>query len=124
MLLSTKAVLGHVRSAHVLGQPRAGRLLVHKIVHALRRIADLQISVLEQHRSLLASLDQLVGGNLQQRFARLVGVAQIATDDSAADLADLGNRLAGIKVNDVVEFQRFVGLAPTQWVKSDHRQEF
>ena len=53
-------------------------------------------------------------GIAAEDLARLIGLAHVALDDPAVGLAHLGNRLARAEVHDLVEFQRFVRLAPAE----------
>ena len=67
-----------------------------------------------QLAGLLDPLDQLVAGNLAQHVARPLRLAHVALQQAAVGLADLGDRLAGDEVHDLVDFQRVVRLAPAQ----------
>jgi hypothetical protein len=49
-----------------------------------------------------------------------VSLTQIALDDAAIGLANFRDRLTAAKVHDVIGFQRFVGLSPTQDRQVNH----
>ena len=61
--------------AHVLGQARAGRLLMRELVGRLRAVADRQRALLVQLARLLHLLEQFRDRNLPQDVAGLLGRA-------------------------------------------------
>ena len=64
----------------------------------------------------LEPFDDLLGIDGQQRRPGLTRLLQIAADDRAAHLADLGDLLAGEEVDERFAFERLVGLAePIGW---------
>ena len=83
-------------------------------------VAQRQRGVQIQLAGLLHPLDQFVAGNFAQRVAGLAGLAHVALQQAAVGLADLGDRLAGDEVHDLVDFQRLVRLAPAQNRNVEH----
>ena len=85
-----------------------------KIVGRLGAIAHRQRGMLVEIGRLLDPLRQLVNGNAAEYLARSIGLAHVALNDPAIRLTHLRDRLARAEVHDLVEFQRFVRLAPPQ----------
>ena len=52
--------------------------------------------------------------NLPQDVAGLLSRPHVAADDAAVGLADLGDRLAGDEVLDLIDFERLIRLAPAE----------
>ena len=67
-----------------------------------------------QLAGLLDHLEQVRDRDLAQHVAGPLGVPHVALDQAAVGPADLGDRLAGGEVNDLVDFQRLVRLAPAE----------
>ena len=107
-------ILLHVRPAHVLGQAGRGRLHVGELVGRLRAITQGERGVQVQLAGFLDSLDQLVAGDGAQGLAGLRRFAHVALQQAGIGLAHFSDRLAGHEVDDFVDFQRLVGLAPAQ----------
>ena len=103
----------------MLGKPRAGRLGADEGVGALRLVAHGNVAIQIDVGRFANGFDKIATRNLPQDFPSFVGLPHITLDDAAISLADFGNRLTTTKVNDVIRFQRFVGLTPTQ-----HRQVY
>ncbi len=112
-VLEHERILGHVRPAHMLGQPRARRLLMDEIVGRLRAVAHRQRAVLIQIGRFAKHGNQLATWNCPQRIAGLLRCAHVPLDNPAAGLADGRDRLARRKMRDFGHLQRIVRLAPT-----------
>ena len=69
---------------------------------------DVELAGLADHR------DQLVDRDLAQHVARARRLAHVALDQAAVGAADLGDRLAGREVHDLVDLQARVRLAPAE----------
>ncbi len=91
-----------------------------EVVDILRGIANGQSRRLEQFACPLATLDQFAGRYLLQGRSRSTGFADIQLQHAPVDRGQFGNRLAGIKVIDILRFKRFVRLSPTQSRNRQH----
>ena len=111
-LAEHERVLLHVRAAHALRQPRGRRLGVGELVGGLRAGPHRQRGVHEQLASLADLRDQIVNRDLAQDIAGALRLARVALNQPAVRPADLGNRLTGREVNDLVHFHAVVRLAP------------
>ena len=83
----------------------SGRLLA--VAHRQRGV-QIQIGGLLHHP------DQLADRNLGQHVAGALRVAHVAAEQAGVGLADLGQRLAGDEMDDVVLLEARVRLAPAQ----------
>ena len=57
-------------------------------------------------------LQQVADGDLAEHVAGALGVAHVALDQAGVGPADLGQRLAGGEVDDLVDLQALVRFAP------------
>ena len=64
--------------------------------------------------------EQLLDGDLAQHVAGPLGVAHVALDQAAVGPADLGEHLAGGEVDDLVDLEALVRLAPAEDGDVDH----
>ena len=111
----------HISDAHVLGEPGGGGLILDKIFGCLHGVAGRQLTPHEEFGRVLQHPDQLPAGDLPKDLAGPAGPAQVTLDHSTDGLTDLGERLPALKVNDSIDIQTLVGLAPSQNRKMNHR---
>jgi hypothetical protein len=93
-----------------------------KLIDGLHAISDRQGLMLEQVGSLFAACEQLVRRNGSQDSASILGFPHVHLNHAAIHLANLCNRFACIKMDNVLKLQRLVLLAPANWIDCDHRQ--
>ena len=113
-------VLGHVELAHVLRQARGGGLLPREIVRGLFAIAQRQGGIEIQVARLLRHLNEVWNGNFPQRVASALGFLHILGEQTGIGLADLGELFTRTEMDDLIHFQAFVRLAPTENRYLDH----
>ena len=109
-----EVVLLHVGLAHMLREPRRGRLLPGKIIRGLHAISHRQRAIEIKIGGLLHHLDQVARRDFPQAFTRSLGLAHVPGEESRIGLADLGNRLTSDEVKDLFLFEALVGSAPAQ----------
>ena len=115
-----EGILAHVGLAHVLGQAGAGRLLVRKVVGRLLPVTHRQRRLFVILARRLHLRDQLRNRNLPQNVAGLLRRPHIAPNNAAIRLAHLSDRLTRDMVLHLIEFERFIRLAPAQYRDFKH----
>jgi hypothetical protein len=114
-------VLAHVGLAHVLGQAGGGGLLAREISRRLFAVAHRQRGVAVKVRGLFHNLNQLAAGNFAQDIAGAVGALHVFGEQAGVRLADLSERFAGNKVDDLIEVHALIRLAPPKDRNLHHR---
>jgi hypothetical protein len=110
----------HVRAAHALRQPGAGRLRADERIRRLRPVADRERGVQIELAGGADPRDQVIDRDFAQDVARARRLAHVALDQPAVGAADTGDRLAVGEVHDLVDIEARVGLAPPQNGKVNH----
>ena len=113
MLDSTKWFFSMLNRHMCSGKPGGRRLHAHELIGRLRAVAQRQLGLGVQVGRLLHHVEQVLDGDLAQHVAGPLGEAHVALDQAAVGPADLGQHFAGVEVDDLVEVQALVGLAPT-----------
>jgi hypothetical protein len=107
-------VFGHVMPAHVFGQTGRRGLLAGKIRRRLLPIAHGQSGVAIKIGGLLHDLHQFATWNLAQNIAGALHLLHVFGEQTWVGLADLSQRFTGHEMDDLVEFEAFVGLSPAE----------
>jgi hypothetical protein len=106
-------VLDHVGLAHVFGQARGRGLLAREIVGGLLAVAHRQRGVAVQISGFLHHLDEVAARDFAKHIAGARSPFHVLGEQARVGLADLGEGFAGDKVDDFVELQALVRLAPS-----------
>jgi len=101
-VIQHEVVFFHVELAHVFRQPGGSGLLPREVVRRLLAIAQRQRLVEIEVAGLLHHLHQILDGNLAQHFARAIGLAHVAREQTGIGLAHLGQDLSGAVITSSV----------------------
>lgn len=107
-----EGVLLHVGAAHMFGEAGAGRLLPDEIGDGLGAITEGDGCGLKEIGGFGAAVDELIWGEGLKNFTGIGGFEEIFFDDPAVHLSDASDGFAGFEVDDILEIEGRVGVAP------------
>src|SRR5262249_37306979 len=90
------------------------RLHAHELVGGLGAVAQGQFGVDVEVGGLLDPGEDLLDGQLSQGVAGPPGQAHVLGDQRGVGPADLGQHLPAVEVDDLVDLDALVGLAPAE----------
>src|SRR5262249_7147592 len=107
-------VLLHVRAAHAFGQAGRRRLRADELAGRLPAVAHRQRAGGVEPARVGDARDQLVDGHAAKHLARARRLAHVTMHESRIRATDLGDRLARREMDDRVDVDAVVRLAPAE----------
>jgi hypothetical protein len=96
----------------MLGQPGGRRLLSNELLRVLWLIAEWELGIHEQLAGFLNHSQKVSGWDRPKCISSSLGFPHVTRDHASVRLAHLGDLFTAVEVDDLLDVEALVGLAP------------